>query len=292
MGVLANTKQFLARKTTEVAKKAADGLAATSALSPKQLEAVEQKRKEYLSQKPDMNSDAVADIISKNLGAVGIEVYQAYLKQLKNVYSPVNTAIGSFDEFNRIRYFDITKWVTDSEEKSLDRLVNVYQVLSEEDCNIALIYHRTKEKCKVILGVVNTDLSQPDPSKIKTYEARLKSAITGNFPGVELRTNSGKRDSYGIGIPEELQAVIKNSSLETEVKSVAIVSNLASEKSEDFISQSMEKLLDGIVPHNQSDEYTVALLAKPVRNQLESKNRLFELYSALAPYASWQTNYT
>ena len=76
------------------------------------------------------------------------------------------------------------------------------------------------------------------------------------------------------------------------VKSVAIVSNLASEKSEDFISQSMEKLLDGIVPQNQSDEYTVVLLAKPIRNQLESKNRLFELYSALAPYASWQTNYT
>ena len=84
-----------------MAKKAADGLAATSALSPKQLEAVEQKRKEYLSQKPDMGSDAVAGIISKNLGAVGIEVYQAYLKQLKNVYRPVNTAIGNFDEFNR-----------------------------------------------------------------------------------------------------------------------------------------------------------------------------------------------
>lgn len=29
MGVLANTKQFLARKPMEVAKKAADGLAAT-----------------------------------------------------------------------------------------------------------------------------------------------------------------------------------------------------------------------------------------------------------------------
>lgn len=292
MGVLANTKQFLARKATETAKKAADGLAAASALSPKQLETIEQKRKEYLSQKPDMGSEAVADIISKNLGAVGIEVYQAYLKQLKNVYRPVNTAIGNFDELNRIRYFDISKWVTDSEEKSLDRLVNVYQVLSEEDCNIALIYHRTKEKCKVVLGVVNTDALQPDPSKVKTYETRLASALKGNFPGVELRTNGGKRDSYGVGIPEELKSVIRNNSTETDVKSVAIVSNLASEKSEDFISQSMEKLLDGIVPQNQSDEYTVVLLAKPIRNQLESKNRLFELYSALAPYASWQTNYT
>ena len=166
-----------------------------------------------------MGSDAVAGIISKNLGAVGIEVYQAYLKQLKNVYRPVNTAIGNFDEFNRIRYCDISKWVTDSEEKSLDRLVNVYQVLSEEDCNIALIYHRTREKCKVILGVVNTDLSQPDPSKVKTYEARLESALRGNFPGVELRTNNGKRDNYGVGIPEELKSVIKNNLHEMNVKS-------------------------------------------------------------------------
>lgn len=292
MGVVDNAKQFLAHKAAETAKKAADGLAAASALSPKQLEIVEQKRKEYLSQKPDMGSEAVADIISKNLGAVGIEVYQAYLKQLKNVYRPANTVIGSFDELNRIRYFDISKWVVDSEEKSLDRLVNVYQVLSEEDCNIALIYHRTKEKCKVIFGVANTDLSQPDPSKVRTYEARLESALRGNFPGVELRKNNGKRDSYGIGIPEELKSVIKSNANKTEVKSVAVVSNLASEKSEDFISQSMEKLLDGIIPQKQSDEYTVVLLAKPVCNQLESKNRLFELYSALAPYASWQTNYT
>lgn len=107
-------------------------------------------------------SDAVAGIISKNLGAVRIEAYQAYLKQLKNVYRPLDTAIGNFDECNHIRYFDISKWVTDSEEKSLDRLVNVYQVLSEEDSNIALIYHRTNEKCKVLFGVINTDLSQPE----------------------------------------------------------------------------------------------------------------------------------
>jgi len=292
MGVLAATKQFLARKTIEVAKKAADGLAATSALSPKQLEVVEKKRNEYLSQKPDMNSDAVRDIISKNLGAVGIEVYQAYLKQLKNVYRPVNTAIGNFDELNRIRYFNITKWVTDSEEKSLDRLVNVYQVLSEEDCNIALIYHRTKESCEVTIGIVNTDLTQPDPTKIKTYNARLEAAIRGNFPGVELKINSGNKDEFGVGIPTNLQSVIKKDKDGVDVKSVAIVSNLASEKSDDFISQSMEKLLDGIIPQSSLEDYTVVLLAKPINNQLENKNRLFELYSALTPYATWQTNYT
>ena len=76
------------------------------------------------------------------------------------------------------------------------------------------------------------------------------------------------------------------------MKSVAVVSNLASDKSEDFISQSMEKLLDGIVPESDDEEYTIVLLAKPILDQLNAQNRLFELYSDLAPYSSWQTNYT
>lgn len=292
MGILSNTKQFIAKKITEVAKRAADGIAATSALSPKQIEAVEKKRTEYLSQKPDMDSDAVQKLIKNNLGAVGVEVYQAYLEQLRSIYSPVDTAIENFDSLNRIRYFDVTKWVTDSEEQNLDKLVNVYQVLSEEDCNIALIYHRTKEKCEVTVGVVNTDMSQPDPAKVISYDARLESAISGNFPGVEIRKNQGKKDGFGLGIPQNLQSVIKGGIYGTDVHSVAVVSNLASEKSEDFISQSIEKLLDGIIPQDESEEYTIVLLAKPINNQLESKNRLFELYSALTPYASWQTNYT
>lgn len=292
MGVLANTKQFIANKTRALAHKAANELASASALSPSQLETVDARRKEYLSQKPDMNSDAVRDIISNNLGAVGIEVYQAYLRQLKNVYKPINTAIGSFDEINRVRYFDITKWVTDPEEKNLDKLVNVYQVLSEEDCNIALIYTRKVNECIVTLGVVNTDEKQSDPSKAKTYIERLESALVGNFPGVELKCNSGKRDPFGIGIPHALNGVVQKKKQNVEASSVAIVSNMASEKSEDFISQSMEKLLDGIAPKDESEEYTIVLLAKPVVNQLEMKNRLYELYSALVPYATWQTNYT
>ena len=58
------------------------------------------------------------------------------------------------------------------------------------------------------------------------------------------------------------------------------------------MSQSMEKLLDGIVPETDDEEYTIVLLAKPVTDQLNARNRLFELYTALAPYSSWQTNYT
>ena len=38
-----------------------------------------------------------------------------------------------------------------------------------------------------------------------------------------------------------------------------------------------------IVPPTEQDEYTIILLATPVREQVERKNRMYELYSAIAP---------
>jgi len=199
----------------------------------------------------------------------------------------------NFDEDNRIRYFDITKWITDSEENSLDKLVNVYHVLSDEDCNIALIYHRTKDECRVIMGVVNSDEENSDPSVINKYYSRIIGAIKGNFPGSDIQEINSKYEGYGVGIPECLSD-LQGKKYSGSVKSIAVVSNIASEKSEKFISQSMEKLIDGIVPKDNSQAYTIVLLAKPKKDYLESKNRLFELYTSLSPYTSWQTgfNYT
>ena len=69
--------------------KTADGVATASVLSPKQLQQIDAKRTAYLTEKPDMNSDEIQELIRKNLGAVGIEVYQAYLEQLKVAYKPI-----------------------------------------------------------------------------------------------------------------------------------------------------------------------------------------------------------
>lgn len=291
MGIIANAKQYLAKKVTDVAVKTADGVAKTAVLSPKQVERVNEKRTAYLSGKKDMQGDEAQTFISRQLGAVGVEVYQAYLEQLKTLYQPMDVAIERFDDLNRIRYFDITKWVTDPSEKNLDKLVNVYQVLSEENCNIALIYNRKQTGTQIVMAVNNTDMEQSDPAKANSFNARLVAAIKGNFPGVEILEKKND-NTYGCGIPACLESAITSSGSETSVKSVAVVSNLASDKSEDFISQSMEKLLDGIVPVSDDEEYTIVLLAKPVADQLNARNRLFELYSALAPYSSWQTSYT
>lgn len=291
MGIITNAKQYLAKKVTNLATKAADGVSKAAVLSPKQVERVNEKRIAYLSAKKDMQGDEAQAFISRQLGAVGVEVYQAYLEQLKTLYQPMDVDVEKIDDLNRIRYFDITKWVTDPSEKNLDKLVNVYQVLSEENCNIALIYNRKRTGTQIVMAVSNTDMEQMDPAKADSFGARLIAAIKGNFPGVEIMEKEND-NTYGKGSPPCLESAITSTGPEISVKSVAVVSNLASDKSENFISQSMEKLLDGIVPETDDEEYMIVLLAKPISDQLNAQNRLFELYSALSPYSSWQTNYS
>ena len=70
------------------------------------------------------------------------------------------------------------------------------------------------------------------------------------------------------------------------------MSNVPTEKNDRFMTQTIEKVLDGIVPRNRSEDYTIVLLATPIHDVEERKLRLAELHSMLTPYASWMTNYT
>lgn len=141
MGIIANVKDKMAKaalkavdKTKNVAVRAAgavgDGIAAASKLSPKQLETIAKKREEFLAGKPNPTSDDSTRYIEKTLGSVAIESYQAYLPQIKEIYQPVDMPYDDFDTDKRVAYFDITKWVFDKEENYIDKLVNVYHVLS------------------------------------------------------------------------------------------------------------------------------------------------------------------
>ncbi len=78
---------------------------------------------------------------------------------MKELYVPIEREVQygtDFDTARNIRFFNITKWVVDKSENSLEKLVNVYEVLSNEDCNISLVFHRTCEKTNVYLAVTNT----------------------------------------------------------------------------------------------------------------------------------------
>ena len=260
--------------------KVADGISRLSSLSPEQLQKVQQQRDEYLSQMPDPTDSSAEKLTERLLAANSIEIYKSYLTQLKELYVPIEREFEygtSFDTARNIRFFNITKWVTDKNENSIEKLINVYQVLSNDKCNISLVFHRTYESTHVYLAVTNTQNADNNIDS-ENYKARLADAIRGNFPGSEWS------DKVGIGVLPCLRNDIPYS--------VAIASNVPAEKSEKFISQTIEKLLDGIVPDKRAKEYIIILLATPVHDVDNRKLKLSEMYSGLAPYASWTTNFT
>lgn len=265
---------------TKAGGKVADGVSKLSSLSPEQLQKVQSQRDEYLSQMPNPNDSTAEELTKRLLAASSVEIYKAYLAQLKELYVPIEREAQygtDFDTARNIRFFNITKWVVDKSENSLEKLVNVYEVLSNEDCNISLVFHRTCEKTNVYLAVTNTKNANNNVAS-ENFKIRLGDAIKGNFPGSEWakETGSGVLPCMKNDIPY----------------SVAIASNVPTEKSEKFISQTIEKLLDGIVPDKRSKEYIIILLATPIRDIEYRKLSLAEMYSGLAPYASWSTTFT
>lgn len=262
----------------KAANKAGAAVAKVSSLSPEQLAEVEKRREEYLAQMPDPQDAEAVELTSRLLAAAGVEIENSYLAQLHDLYAPADPAVeyeDGFDVAHNVRTLDVTRWVVDPQENSLEKLVNVYDVLADENCNIALVFNRTRSTTNVYLAVVDTTNSA-DNVDVESMRARLVGALRGNFPGSQV--------SDGGEVPDCL--------LNDEPYSVATVSNVPAEKSEKFLSQTIEKVLDGIVPTKHDEDYTIVLLATPVRDVEERKLRLAELYTGLAPYASWQTNFT
>ncbi|MCR5593360.1 MAG: DUF87 domain-containing protein [Saccharofermentans sp.] len=259
--------------------KAADKVAKLAALSPDQLAEVERQKQEYLSQMPDPEDEAAVELTNRLIAASSVEIFNSYLPQLDSLYVPVQNQYEygkEFDSNYNIRYVDITKWVTDKDENSLDKLINVYEVLSNEDCNIALIFNRKIQRTHVYMAISNTR-NESSNNNANDYIKRLVSAVNGNFPGSELgEIKEGTVPCFRKGYDY----------------SIASASNIPTEKSEKFISQTIEKILDGIIPDDPQEEYTIVLLATPIPDVDERKNRLSKYYSALNPYASWQTNFT
>lgn len=258
--------------------RAGNRVAKLSELSSAQVENIQLKREQYLLEEPDPMDRVAVQRTERMMAASSVEIFNAYLPQIKELYLPIEKDAEyetPFDAAHNIRYFNITKWITDTEENSLEKLVNVYAVLSNEDCNIALVFHRTKMGTDVYLAVVNT-WNDTSSVNVDIYKNRLIEAIRGNFPGAEWKNE-------GIGI---IPCMNNEKSY-----SVAAASNIPTEKSEKFISQTIEKLLDGIVPNSKKTEYTIVLLATPIKDVEERKLKLGEFYSGLAPYATWQTDY-
>ena len=262
----------------KAANKAGDTVAKLATLSPTQVEDIQIQRESYLLEEPKPNDEVAKECTERMLAASSVEIFNSFLPQLKDLYVPIEKTAEFGVEFNsdhNIRYINITKWVTDKKENNLEKLINVYAVLSNEDCNIALVFNRTQVDTNVYLAVVNNKNAN---NKVDgdIYMNRLIEAIRGNFPGAEWEEEQ-------IGVLPCLD--------NDKPYSVATASNIPTEKSEKFVSQTIEKLLDGVIPDSKKKEYTIILLASPIQDVEERKMKLSEFHSGLTPYASWQTSF-
>lgn len=255
-------------------------VAKASSLSSAQCEELERQRDQYLTEMPAMDDPTATELTNRLIAAAGVEIFDAYLPQMGKMYIPVDPAAeydSPFKTEQNARFFNITKWVIDTTENSLEKLVNVYGALAGEPCNIALVFHRRMRDVQTYLAVVNLKNSD-NRVDADLLAHRIEGAVRGNFPGSELG--------------DEMKCGRIPCLINLRDASVASVSNVPTEKSEKFTSQTIEKLLDGIVPRSAGEEYAVVLLATPVQDVDERKLRLQQLHTGLSPYAGWETGFT
>ena len=98
MAILATIKSGAGKIAGKVANKGGNIVAKASGLSSAQLEKIEEKRNDYLSEKPETDPGR----IKRLLGSYAIEAYEAYLPQLSELYKPMS--IGEANDESCGRY--------------------------------------------------------------------------------------------------------------------------------------------------------------------------------------------
>ncbi len=223
------------------------------------------------------------EILLDNLGKIAYTLDRTYLSRLSNDYT-----VLPFDEYynsngditfkSNIRALKVDRWVYDKDEKVSDCFKNVLSVFSGTENTLALVINRTPSGNEMFF--VSKNIGQGKNEDSRNDINLLKDSLLGNFQGTKatiLDTRSSEK-----GIREELNF--------SEYKSVATVSNIPSEKSKEFISQGIDKLLNGVVPKDDEDSYCVIILAESIPQMLtrEILNGYQEMATAITPFASYQ----
>lgn len=228
-------------------------------------------------------------ILLDNLGKIAYTLDKTYLSRLKTDYG-----VMLFDKYNKgtiedgkgqtqityvdnIRALRIRRWVYNKDEKIGDCFKNVISLFAGGEQTVALVLHRTAQNAKTYFVTRNSGAGRGGESRDNIE--LLAASLRGNFPGSKIDVIQERHN----GKDTEKLFPFKR------MGAVSCLCNIPSEKSEDFFSQGIDKLLNGIVPEKGKDYYVV-IMATPL-SQTEQREVLHsyeELATAIAPFAGYQ----
>ncbi len=225
--------------------------------------------------------------IEQILGKIAYRLDKAYMQRLANEYfaqpSPTDVC---FTE--NIRAIKIKKFVYNKNEQVIDCMKNIYAAFSNTKTTIAVVVHRSVKDVTFYFICKNTGKGRNSDSKDNLE--LMKSLFSGNFPGSSFDSEFSKN---GQKLMEEFSFMrnpTKDNSLPPNVNSISIVSAIPSEKSEKYISQGIEKIINGMVPTNENAEYSIVFLAEPLsQDEIRLAIQGFEeLASQISPFITQQ----
>lgn len=187
---------------------------------------------------------------------------------------------------SNIRAVRVKKWLFDKDLEPGECFKNVLSTFSDGDHTIALVVKRTPNNTEMYFVVKNDGAGRNNESSDNLE--LLDATIHGNFPGT---------DTEKIKKEDELQKIFSNQEtieidgkMVDKVQSVSLFANSPSQYSEKYISQGIDKLLNGMVPMTEKESYTVVFLAESLSQDdaREIISGYEDIASAIYPFMQHQ----
>lgn len=185
---------------------------------------------------------------------------------------------------SNIRALKIKRLVYDKEQSFTDCLQNALSIFSGSGNTIAFVFNRYVDSVEAYAIVRNDGQGKNEESKANI--SLLKQALIGNFAGSDFEIIEEKSNG------DDTKRLFFHGGKDfTEgYESIAAVCNIPSAKSEEYISQNLEKVFNGIVPKTDKDAYSIIIMAEalPSLRVHSIRDGLEELASDIFPFQQHQ----
>ena len=224
-------------------------------------------------------------ILENNIGKIYYTLDKAYLNHLDD-YCVLN--FDKYCELNKCDYkkgddphpgfflLKVNNFIINKDEKVIDCMKNLIGTFSNNVDSIGLLFQRKIDSVDVYF--VFKKFGESNSTNTNDGLTLLEKSFKGNFPGSAVELINNNKNAL-----EEIKFLKESSS-------ISMLSSVPSDKSEDYISQGIEKLLNGVVPTKDDEEYSVLILAESMTQESirDVINGFEEMATAITPYASHQ----